>query len=164
MEIITIGVKELPFLALNIIVLYIILRKLLYKPVADLMENRTREIEEGLQRAEENRKKQEQLNAEYQEKIQQARQEAREIVEKAYTQRDEIRKEARKEADRKTEEMLAKARSEIEAEKKKAFEELRQDVARISVAIAGRIMEKEIDQASQEKLIQRYLEEVGRAS
>lgn len=164
MEIIAIGPGDLPFLVINIVVLYFILRKLLYRPLANLMENRTQEINEGIRMAEENRQKQEQLNAEYQEKIQQARQEARQIVEKAHTQKEEIIKEARKEADKKTEEMLTKARSEIEAEKNKAFDELRQDIARISVDIAGKIMEKEIDQASQDKLIQRYLEEVGKAS
>jgi len=164
LEIIAIGPGDLPFLVINIVVLYFILRKLLYRPLANLMENRTQEINEGIRMAEENRQKQEQLNAEYQEKIQQARQEARQIVEKAHTQKEEIIKEARKEADKKTEEMLAKARSEIEAEKNKAFDELRQDIARISVDIAGKIMEKEIDQASQDKLIQRYLEEVGKAS
>ncbi len=162
--IIDIDFVQLAFLVANILILYFILRKLLYRPLTDLIENRTQEIEEGLQLAEENRQRQEQLNSEYQQKIQEARQEAREIVEKAYTQRDEILKEARKDADQKTEEMLARARSEIEAEKNKAFDELRQDIVSISVSIASKIMEKEIDEASQEKLVQRYLEEVGRAS
>ena len=164
MEIIAIGPGDLIFLVINIVVLYFILKKLLYRPLANMMENRTKEIDEGLKLAEENRKRQEQLNAEYQETIQQARQEARQIVEKAHSQRDEVLKEARKEAEQKTEEMLEKARSEMEAEKNKAFEELRQDIARLSVAIAGKIVEKEIDQASQEKIIQNYLEEIGRAS
>ncbi len=162
--IIDIDFVNLAFLIVNILILYFLLRRFLYKPIADLMENRTKEIEEGLELAEENRQRQEQLNSEYQQKIQEARQEAREIVEKAYTQKDEILKEARKEADQKTEEMLAKARSEIEAEKNKVFDDLRQDIVSISVSIASKIMEKEIDEASQEKLVQRYLEEVGKAS
>ncbi len=155
---------QLIAIAVHVIILFFVLRWLLYNPVSEMMANRTREIEEGLRMAEENRKRQEELNAEYEQKIQEARQEARQIVDKAYTQRDELLKEAQKEANQKAEEMLEKARQEIEAEKNRAFSEMRQEIASFSVAIASRIMEKEIDEASQEKLIERYLEEVGRAS
>jgi len=162
--IIDIDFVQLLFLVANIIILYIALKKLLYRPLSNFMQSRTKEIEEGLQVAEENKKRQEQLNQEYEETIQEARKEARQIVEKAYAQSDEIIKEAKKEASQKTEDMIAKARDEIEAEKRKAFEDLKQDIGSISVAIASKIMEKELDEASQEKLVERYLEEVGRAS
>ncbi len=162
--IVGINLSVMAYLGLNLLVLYLLLRKILYRPLTQLMESRTREIEEGLNLAEENRRKQEQLSAEYEETIREARQEARKIVESSYVQRDELLKEARKEADRKTEEMLERARQEIEAEKKRAFDELRKEIASISVAIAGKIIEKELDQAAQEKIVNRYLEEVGRAS
>jgi len=162
--IIDIDFVQLAFLAANVIILYLVLRKLLYRHLSNFMESRTREIEEGIKLAEENRKRQEQLNNEYEATIQEARREARQIVEKAYAQSDEIMREAKKEANQKAEEMMAKASSEIEAEKKKAFDDLRQVIVSISVAVAGKILEKELDEASQEKLIERYLEEVGKAS
>jgi len=163
-EMIGISWQQLAMIIAHVVVLFLLLRWLLYTPVSQLIDSRTREIEEGLQLAEENRQRQEQLNTEYGEKIQEAREEARKIVEKAYTQRDELLKEAQKEANQKKEEMLEKARQEIEAEKERAFSEMREEIASFSVAIAGRILEKEIDEASHKKLIEQYLDEVGRAS
>lgn len=161
-EIIDISPEMLAFQAVNVLILYFLLRRFLYEPLTNLMQNRTREIEEGLEQAEQNRQRAEQLQKEYDEELQKARREAREIVEKASRQRDELIKEGQEEARKQTEKMINEAREEIRVEQEKAFEELRKDIVRFSVDIAERIIEKEITTESHETLVDRYLKEVGR--
>ena len=161
-EIIDISPQMLAFQVVNILILYFLLRRFLYEPLTNLMQNRTREIEEGLEQAEQNRQRAEQLQKEYDEELQKARREAREIVEKASRQRDELIKEGKDEARKQNEKMISEAREEIRVEQEKAFEELRKDIVRFSVDIAERIIEKEINSESHEKLVDRYLKEVGR--
>ena len=160
-DIIAIG-KQLLVQGVNLLILYLLLRKFLYYPLTNLMQSRTQEIEQGLEEAEKNRQRAEQLQKEYDEEIQKARREAREIVEKASRQRDEIIKEGQDEARKKTDKMIEEAQKEIQVEKERAFEELRRDIAKFSVDIAEKIIAKEITPQAHEELVDNYLKEVGR--
>ncbi len=160
--IIDINPSLLMFQVVNILILLWILKKLLYKPLTNLMESRTREIEEGLEDAARNKEKAKQLELEYQEEINKARQEARGIIDNASRQSDELIREAKAGARSITEDMINHARQEITMEKERAFAELRREISLLSVGIAGRIIEKEIDVNAQEVIVDSYLEEVGR--
>ncbi len=160
--IIDISPEMLLFQAINIFILFLILRRFLYQPLTNLMHNRTQEIEQGLEEAKKNRERAQQLQEEYDSEIQKARREAREIIEKASRQKDEIIKEGKEETQKQTEKMLNEAKKEIEIERERAFEALRQDIVFFSVNIAERIIAKEIDPEAQKEMVNRYLEEVGR--
>ncbi len=160
--IIDISPEMLLFQVINIFILYLILRRFLYRPLTNLMQSRTEEIEQGLEEAKKNQERAKQLQEEYESEIQKARLEAREIIEKASRQKDEIIKEGQDETRRQTEKMLQDAQKELEREKEKAFEELRRDIAHFSVKIAQKIIEREIKPEDQEELVDRYLKEAGR--
>ncbi len=150
--------------AFNIIVLYYLLRRFLYKPLSEFMENRRQKIQGDLKTSRESKEEAEKLKAQYEEKIRASQQEAQSIIDRAARKGEEIVNESAKDARKESEAILAKARQELEMEKEKAFRELQDQVALLSVRLAEKIIEKELDPASQSKLVKDYIDEVNQLS
>ncbi len=148
----------------NMVVLYLLIRRFLYKPLSNFVRNRQQSIEENINNAAREREEAEKLRRDYEQKIAAARQEAREIVNQAARQRDEIIAQGKRDAKEQGEQLIAKAKEELQLEKEKVFKELKDELAFISVGIAERIIETKIDAAAQKQLVDRYLEEVRSAS
>jgi F-type H+-transporting ATPase subunit b len=143
------------------LVLYVLLSKFAFGPLFGMMEKRRQMVKDQLQTADNNRKQAEQLLEEQKQALQQARKEAYEIIEQAKQtsskQADEIIIAARAETNRLKDEAL----QDIESEKNKAVAALRSQVSAMSVMIASKIIEKQIDEKSQQELVEHYLKEVG---
>ncbi|SES19540.1 F0F1 ATP synthase subunit B [Salipaludibacillus aurantiacus] len=142
-------------------VLLLLLKKFAFGPIMDMMEKREQHVADQISSAEKNREESEKFLAEQREAIQEARQEAKEIVENSKKmsdqQADEVLENARKEAER----MKQNALAEINTEKEQAISALREQVSTLSVLVASKVIEKELDEKEQEKLIQDTLKEVG---
>lgn len=142
-------------------ILYVLLNKYAFGPLFSVMEKRRQRVMEEMEKAEADRKQAEQLLAEQTEALQAARKEAYEVLEKARQtssrQADDMIREARAEAARLKEDALR----EIENEKRKAVADLRAQVGELSVMIASKIIEKEVDAKAQEALIREQLERAG---
>jgi len=125
------------------------------------MEKRREIVLNEMQSAEQSRKEAEQYLAEQKQAIEQARKEAYEILEQSRKtgskQADELTEQAKAEAARIKDEAL----KEIENEKNKAVAALRSQVSAMSVLIASKSIEKQLDEKSQEELVEKYLKEVG---
>jgi F-type H+-transporting ATPase subunit b len=143
------------------LILYVLLSKFAFGPLFGMMEKRRQMVKDQLQTADNNRKQAEQLLEEQKQALQQARKEAYEIIEQAKQtsskQADEIIIAARAETNRLKDEAL----QDIESEKNKAVAALRSQVSAMSVMIASKIIEKQIDEKSQQELVEHYLKEVG---
>jgi len=141
--------------------LYWLLSKYAFGPLIAVMEKRRDLIKEQMNTAESSRKQAEQQLEEQKKALQAARQEAYEIIEQARTtsakQADDILEQAKSEASRMKEEALR----DIENEKNKAVTALKAQVSAMSVMIASKIIEKQIDEKSQQELVDQYLKEVG---
>jgi F-type H+-transporting ATPase subunit b len=143
------------------LILYLLLQKFAFGPLFGMMENRRQLVKDQIQTAENNRKQAEQLLEEQKLALQQTRKEAHDIIEQAKQisskQAEEITAAARAESTRVKDEALR----DIENEKNKAVAALRSQVGAMSVLIASKIIEKQIDEKSQEQLVEHYLKEVG---
>jgi F-type H+-transporting ATPase subunit b len=142
-------------------VLLLLLKKFAFGPIMDMMEKREQHVADQISSAEKNREESEKFLAEQREAIQEARQEAKEIVENSKKMSDQqandVLENARKEAER----MKQNALAEINTEKEQAISALREQVSTLSVLVASKVIEKELDEKEQEKLIQDTLKEVG---
>lgn len=142
-------------------VLYFLLNKYAFGPLFGIMEQRRAQVQEQIQSAEKNRAEAAQLLEEQKKAIQEARKEAYELIEQAKVtssrQADEIIRQAKEEAAR----VKAEAVQDIESEKNKAIAALRSQVSAMSVMIASKIIEKQVDEKSQQELIDQYLKKVG---
>jgi len=142
-------------------ILYWLLNKYAFGPLFGIMEKRRQLVKEQIDGADASRKQAEQLLEEQKQALQQARKEAHEIIELSKTtsvkQADEIVQLAKSEATR----LKQDAVKEIDSEKNKAVAALRSQVAGMSVMIASKIIEKQVDEKTQEQLVDQYLKEVG---
>ncbi|MNP14876.1 ATP synthase subunit b [compost metagenome] len=142
-------------------ILYFLLNKYAFGPLFNVMEQRRELIQNQIQSAEENRKQSETLLAGQQQAIQKAKKDAYQIIEQARTssnrQSEQMIEAAKEEATRIKQDALR----DIESEKNKAVAALKGQVGAMSVMIASKIIEKQIDEKSQQDLVEQYLKEVG---
>jgi F-type H+-transporting ATPase subunit b len=142
-------------------ILYYFLSKKAFGPLFGMMEKRREHVLNELSTAEKNRVESVQLLAEQKEALNNARKEAYDIIEQSRSvsakQADEMLAKAREEAGRLKDEAI----KDIENEKNKAIIALRSQVSAMSVMIASKIIEKQVDEKAQHELIDHYLKEVG---
>nr|WP_081791874.1 F0F1 ATP synthase subunit B [Caldalkalibacillus mannanilyticus] len=142
-------------------ILLLLLRKYAFGPLMGVMEERQTQIANDIATAEQNRLEAQKLIAEQQTALEKARKDAQQVLDNARVtsekQAAEIQRQAREDA----EQFKKVARDEITREKEQAVEALRTQVGALSVLLATKVIEKELDQKQQEKLIADYLKEVG---
>jgi F-type H+-transporting ATPase subunit b len=131
------------------------------RPVMGVMEKRQAYIDEQINTAEKNRAEAERLVAEQREELEKARKEPRELLERAKAQKEREAEAIIKEAQERAERMIQEASKEIAREKEKALAELRDQVGQLTVLLASKVLEKEVDAKQQSKLVDRYLQQVG---
>lgn len=152
---------NLLFNVINLIVLYLLLKKFLVKPVAAVMEKRKALINEGLDNAKAAQEQAEQLKTQYAKALDGAKGESREIVNKAQvyakTESDRIIEEAQQQADK----MLETAKKNIETEKKQAMSGMRAEIAGLAMQAAAGVVGQHADVIANEQLYDRFLEEGG---
>ncbi|WP_227937042.1 F0F1 ATP synthase subunit B [Alkalihalobacillus deserti] len=138
-----------------------VLNKFALKPLMGIMEKREQIVSEQIDSAEKARKEAEQFVIDQRKELEKARHEAQEIIQQAKKlseqQGQDILDQARVNAERVKDSALA----EIQREKEQAVTALREQVASLSVLIASKVIEKELDEKAQEALVQDYLKEVG---
>lgn len=149
------------FQLVAMLILLALLKKYALGPLLNIMKEREDYITGEISSAEKKNEEAKKLIEEQQALLKEAREESHSLIENAKKlgeqQKDEIIKAARQEAER----MKESARSEIVKERDQAVSALREQVASLSVMIASKVIEKELDEQAQEKLIQDYLKEVG---
>ena len=159
------SLNEMKFIlvALNLIILYIVLRKLLFKPVTEFMEKRTNSIKNSLEDAAKQKAEAAEMKRSYEEQLKGAKAEGERIVSeavlKAGREHDKLVVEARKEA----ESILARAREEIEHERVQMIKDVRGQVAGLALAAASKVIEANMDNESNRVLVDKFIDEAGAA-
>ena len=146
---------------LNTLILFLILKKILFVKVKELIDARQMEVDKMYADADTAMAEAERLKNIYSESIAGARDEAQRIVtdarRSAQDQADAILAEARAEAAV----LREKAEADIVSEKKKAVNEIKDEISDIAILIAEKVVEKEITPADHEKLIAQFIDRVG---
>ena len=149
---------------INIFILFFFLSYLLFNPVRDILEKRKQKIAQELASAAGDMASASALKEEYEAKLKNVNKEAEDILEaarkKAKTRENEILDEARAEASR----IVERANREIELEKKKAIDDLKQDVVSIASLMAQKAVGNSIDIMIQNALIDETLKEMGEST
>ena len=146
---------------INIFILFFALSYLLFNPARDFLEKRRKKIADELEQAALDQKSAAEMKAEYDAKLKAVNKEADAILEearrKAKRREAEILDEARAEAAR----IVERAGTEIELERKKALDEMKQEVVSIASLMAGKVVAASIDTKVQDALIDETLKEMG---
>jgi F-type H+-transporting ATPase subunit b len=137
-----------------------ILRKLVFPRIQDALDRRQRAIEEAIDAAEHTRVEADQLLAEYRERLTQAREQADEIVARARKAGEAAEAAALTEAKAKREEMLEQTKRDIQAETRRAIQEIRNEVADLTILATEKITRKTLDEDDQRRLVEEALSEL----
>ncbi|WP_339060878.1 F0F1 ATP synthase subunit B [Tepidibacillus marianensis] len=143
--------------------LFLLLKKYAFGPLLKVMTQRQESIREQINLAEKNRQETEKMLKDNNEAVQKARIEAHEIVELARVNSVKQAEDIVETAKRETERMKEQAIHEIQNEREKAVAALREQVGSLSVLLASKILEKELDMKEQSKLIDDFMKQVGKS-
>jgi F-type H+-transporting ATPase subunit b len=146
----------------NIGILFVILRAILFKPVTKFMEERSKKIQDAINQAEKDKSQAKQRLEQYEDRLKSAEGEAEEIIraarESARTQAEEIIAGGKEAAGV----LLDNARRQIEAEQSAALARFRSEAAALVVSAAARLLRREMDQDDQRRYAGLLLRELER--
>ena len=161
LDIISINIWHIVISLCNLLILFLMLKKFLYQPVKKVLADRQAAIDSRYDEADKAKSEALQSKAEWEERMAAADEEAAGIissaVESANRQSSAILGETKEKADR----MISRARAEADAERRKAEDDIRDRVADVSAAIAGKLLEREITADDHSDLIDSFISEIG---
>lgn len=145
----------------NLLVLYLFLKKILFKPMKKMIDERQKEVDDMYKNAEDAEVQAKEMKASYEEKLSRAEIESEEIlktaVRRAQLKEEEILRDAQDEASR----ICERAHEEIALEKKRALSEVKDEVSGMAVEIAGAIIGREVSEKEHADFIDSFIENVG---
>jgi len=150
-------------LVVFILAMYI-LSKVAFPRIAEALDKRQKAIEDSIDTAERTRVEAEKILQEYRERLAEARQQAEDIVVRARKTAENNEAETIAEGKRKREEMLAQTRRDIEQETRRAIQEIRNEVADLTVLATEKVTRKSLTEADQKKLVEEALSELDFAA
>ncbi len=150
------------FAWLNLLILYLILKKIAFVPLKNMIDSRQREINDMYDAAESSRESASKLKAEYEEKISHANAESEDILKKAIRRAQLREEEILKEADVKAARTLERAEEQIELEKKRALNEIKDEVSDIALSLAGAVIERDVDEKSHKDFIDEFIRDMDK--
>lgn len=143
-------------------VAYLVLKKFLWSKVLDAVQERERFIEESLQRAVRDRDDARALLSEYEAKLADARSQVEELLAEGRRDAAALREREEEKARQEAQQMIARAKREIELATDTAVKDLYDRAAALSTAAAGRILGREIEAADHERLVDEVIETLDR--
>ena len=143
------------------IILLIVLGKLGWPIVDNIITKRTDTIREALKRSEEAQEEAERTLAQYKQELADAKAEAAQIVTEAKKTGEAVKADIQAQAQAESAAMIEKAKVTIEAEKKAAVADLQNSIADISVSVAERLIGENLSDDEHRKIIERYVNEAG---
>ena len=144
---------------INFIVLFVLLRIFLYKPVLKMLDERAKRTKEAMELADATKKEFEQARAEVQKQIEKGREEAQAIIAQAMQVGERLKEESRQEATKQAQVIVDRTRAELETERDKIIGDLRREFVDIAIAAAGKVIKETLDKEKHRKLIDETLQE-----
>jgi F-type H+-transporting ATPase subunit b len=145
-------------------VLFFVLAKFAFGPITKAVEAREQALEDAIESAKRDRDEAARLLAEQRAALDATRGEAQKLIADARTAAERVRAELIEQAHTEQTNMLDRARREIEAEKAGAIAQLRREAVDLAIAGAGRVIDKNLDQASNRQLVESFLASVTPAA
>ena len=145
----------------NLLIIYLVLRKILFNPIKSMIDSRQKEIDDMYENAEKNRGEAEAMRQDYEQRLKSATEESEEILRsaqrRALLKEEEILKEAEDEA-RRTKE---RAEEQIALEKRQAMNDIKDEVSAIAIQIAEAVVARDVKADEHAELIDGFIDAMG---
>jgi len=146
------------------VILAFVLTKFAFGPITKSVEARERALEDAITSAQRDREEAARLLAEHRAALDASRGEAQKLIADARVAAERVRAELVEQAHTEQASMLERARQEIESEKARAVADLRREAVDLAIAGAGKVIERNLDQASNRQLVESFLASVTPAA
>jgi F-type H+-transporting ATPase subunit b len=137
-----------------------LLNKLAFPRIAEALDKRRQAIEESIASAERSKHEADELLSEYRARLKEAREQAEDITARARKAADSLQDDAKADATKQREELMASARRDIEAETRRSLDEIRKEVANLTVVATEKVTRKSLSPDDHRRLIEDALKEV----
>ena len=134
-----------------------------WRPMINALEKREAGIRGALEAAEKARRESEELTAKVAEAIRLSRYEAQQIITEARAAAEKVHGKLEEAAKKKADELVGKAREQIEAERERALHEIRTTVVDLSLSLASKVIERNLTTEDNKKLVEESLRQIGKA-
>ncbi|WP_350343527.1 F0F1 ATP synthase subunit B [Proteinivorax tanatarense] len=155
--------ESILFIFINVIIIYLLLRWLLFKPVNKVLDDRSQRIKRDIETAEAKRKDAEQTQKEFEEKMAKASEKAQSIIDEAVKKGQEKQEELIEEGKKEHNKLLKRARHEIELERNKAIAQLKDEISTMSINVAEKIVKHSMSTEESNRLVSEVIEGMGEA-
>ena len=149
------------FTLVNTIVLFWALKRYLFKPVMKMIADRQKEIDDLYDAANSAKKNALDMEAEYTQKLSQATETGERIVKEAVIRGQNREEEIIRQANAEAAAIMNKASADIAQEKKKAINDAKDEISVIAIAIAEKVVARELNAADQDKLVDDFIRNLG---
>lgn len=161
LEIISVNIWSILVSLANLLIMFLILKRFLFKPVQKMMAARKQQVDQIYQDAKENRDSAINMKQEYEARLATAREEAdglvRNAVQTAQRKGDAIVAEANSQASH----LKQKAEQEIAQEKRQMLQDVRGEISDIAVSIASKVVEREVKKQDYDGFVDEFIKNVG---
>ncbi len=149
------------FILLNTLAIYLVAKKYLIGPVRVIIETRQKEIDDMYENAQTAEDEAKAMKDEYLKKLNDAQATSDKIVKEAVARGQKREEEIVEKATKEASQILQKAQDDIQLEKKKAVNEAKDEISDMALAIAGKVVGRQLNGADQAELIDRFIDELG---
>jgi F-type H+-transporting ATPase subunit b len=151
------------FVAINLIILYIFMKKFLFKPITNLMENRKNSIEQGLKDAADAKLEAAEARKNYEEQIKNIKVDSDKLLNEARSRAsreyDEIVAVAKKDALA----IIEKGHEDVERERAEMLRQVRQQIAALAISVATKVIQANMDTDANKSMVDKFIDEAGAA-
>ena len=146
---------------INFLVLFFVAKKFLIGPILNMIEDRQKEIDDLYSDANAAKSDAQSMQAEYQAKLDAAQTTSERIVKEAVARGQAREEEIIRQANAEASAIMDKASADIAMEKKKALNDAKDEISEIAMAIAGKVVGRELQSADQSKLVDEFINGLG---
>ena len=151
------------FILLNTLTIFFVAKKFLFGPVMKIIADRQKEIDDLYANADSAQQQAMELQTQYQHKLAAAQETSERIVKEAVARGQSREEDIIRKANAEASAILEKAAADIALEKKKAINEAKDEISGISMAIAEKVVERQLSEADQSNLINEFINNLENA-
>lgn len=149
------------FTIINLLVLYLFLKKFLFGRVNAVLEQREKLIQEQVEAAEAGKTQAQALQDQYEQKLSGAREEAEKIVSDAKMRAQKAYEDQMAQAQAEAKRVQAEAEARIATQRQEMLRGVRQEVAQLAVLAASQVARKDLDRETDRAMVEEFLSEAG---
>lgn len=149
------------FTLCNLVILYFVMKKLLFKPVKKMIDSRQQEIDDLYTDAGRSKHDAEQLKTQYEGRLAAANAESEQVLKDAHRRAQLREEEILRDAQKKAAQTVRRAGEQAELEKKRAMNEIKDEVSVMAVDIAAAVLARDIKRDEHAKMIDSFIAQLG---